>query len=909
MMSNSCPTCRTSSAAVSIGTDRVGEPPETALIVGMTDLSRVTGTSAAETKAAAATARADLTRRVVEADAAIAEARQRMKEEREALEAVYRARMAEIAETIAPLKAELAKLEEVAWTVDLYLGRDEQVDLIADGSPAPAETPITIRQCVLAADEESIALLDSGGVDFRTMDAFVDWLTADPANRDRVIPDLRGVVVVVPTRQRRDYHDSWTNVFADDKNKQAHWIIRNGERLYLLRTDPQLVVGDRLTPRVDEFESFFSVRGRDGEPRMLEPGSAEWIKAEQAADARRRHFMRVFLILQGLVDRTVCFHPLPDGGVNLLSVAAQNEGKVVIVNELDNVLGDGREPFREWQMRLNALLRPGMRVVCAFSSSAFRGMSDTRSGHDRIYPPHASYPPSGVPLLVEAVDKGMFVVRYERNDEVWRSGVEVPGKPGWVYRGLHPVKASKRASVRLLPTDTFVIPFDLATTDELNYYLNRRSERRSYLSVVPVIKAALVAKLDEQRQEAPMRQHIRDVLVVQHGGDPDVVDGELDALVQWWKLANKWSRPLVGDGPEQAKAVAAIVKEWKARRGAAASEATDAVVVAAARREIPNLLWVAHGRSSRYLAFAASGSGPWVDSYRVGADGTVTLRARWTTVHPSTLRSARTVWQSPERQSWPWYPDVSSALTGPERDVLVEATVAELAAAGTAVVVTEVPASNTFIGYARKPADGAGTGEALDDHLASVKVVWARSDGKVKHTVRTASPRWERYRHDDGQTGPWLDVPADRKRDHDHRLVWSDPVQLGIVDEVAAAVRHAVKVRREEIRRYRSVAETGVDLLRSAWLARAEATAKARFVEDFGDQSEDLWLHHLGTLRLDRAWVTPSWAYPMFERLAKAGVEVAGKSVADLAVIDAGLHTGAPVDPGDFGPLVLAPPP
>lgn len=191
----------------------------------------------------AAAARVETTRAIITAQAQIDALKKDMERQRAELEREFRERQAALTSIVAPLQAELAKIQEVAFTVDLYLGRNEEVRLIADGTPAPADTPLVIRQMVLAADEESLALVESGGVDWSKMESFVDWLVADPAHRDRIIPDERGVVVVVPSRQARDRGDALHDAVERDLNSRAHWIIRNGERLYLMVTDPALRVG------------------------------------------------------------------------------------------------------------------------------------------------------------------------------------------------------------------------------------------------------------------------------------------------------------------------------------------------------------------------------------------------------------------------------------------------------------------------------------------------------------------------------------------------------------------------------------------------------------------------------------------------------------------------------------------
>ena len=206
------------------------------------------GQDAVAMKSVVAEQRAVATRAVAELRTTMDDARAELEARRQAMEATYRAELATLQARMAPLKAQLDRFTEVAWTVDLYLGRDEQIELLCDGEPAPAGTPITIRQMVLAMDEESLVLLGDGGLDARNTGAFLDWLVADPAHRDQVIPDAKGVVVLVPSRQERNYGDAWTNVAIAEANAAAYWLIRNGQKLYLLRTDPNLYVGQRLLP-------------------------------------------------------------------------------------------------------------------------------------------------------------------------------------------------------------------------------------------------------------------------------------------------------------------------------------------------------------------------------------------------------------------------------------------------------------------------------------------------------------------------------------------------------------------------------------------------------------------------------------------------------------------------------------
>src|SRR5665648_239944 len=214
--------------------------------------------------------------------------------------------MRAMAKMLEPLMAQVQLLNEGIWTINLYLGRDEEIHTLTEGPPAPAGTPIHVRQQVLAMDEETAINAEDGGMDVRSIEQFDQWVTADPAHLHQVLPETRGVVAIMPRRKDRDYGDAWANVKLNEANKQTWWLIRNGANLYRMLTDFQ--VGARLVPGRNEFTSIFVDRWTK-EP--LQPGTDAWMKAEKAAGQRERHFMRIALILQGLVDRTAVFHPLP----------------------------------------------------------------------------------------------------------------------------------------------------------------------------------------------------------------------------------------------------------------------------------------------------------------------------------------------------------------------------------------------------------------------------------------------------------------------------------------------------------------------------------------------------------------------------------------------------------------------
>lgn len=182
------------------------------------NLPSITGESAVAARDQLRAQRTQVARAVAEQEEQLHRAKADLETRRKAMEAEFAAQRAALEAQLAPLRAEMAKMAETMWTVDLYLGRDEQLEQVRSGEPTPADVPITVRQRVLSADEESLVLVDKGGVDARSMDAFLVWIAADEANMVRVVPDERCVAAVVPSRQDRSYGDPYVSAMMAEAN-------------------------------------------------------------------------------------------------------------------------------------------------------------------------------------------------------------------------------------------------------------------------------------------------------------------------------------------------------------------------------------------------------------------------------------------------------------------------------------------------------------------------------------------------------------------------------------------------------------------------------------------------------------------------------------------------------------------
>ena len=915
------------------------------------------GADAAATREGVVRARVELERRRVELEREQESQRAELEAKRKELEAQFEKARADLAARMAPLKEQLEQMQEVLWTVDLYLGRDETLQLIRDGRPAPAGTPITLRQKVLVMAEESLIMMGgkNTGVTSDNIPEFIDWLCADDEHLDRVLPEQKGVVVLIPTRVASDAANPFEKASRDSANKESFWLLRNGQKLYLLTVDSNLRIRDRVLPRRREFvdvfdQGLFGFGRRYGEP--VRPGSEEWFELEKIADARRRHYMRIMLVLQGLVDRTPVWHPLPEGGASFMSLRDQDAGKIVLIqDDEDSIqLGEAGETFAQWQRRLNAQLRPGLRIIGNWRTQGFRdlyvpGEQWRRGYHPRPHPATVEdYPEANVPHLIEGRRDGGLVIRYQRTSPVYKRNVPVPDQPGYVYLGEHAVDAKQRASCVVMPTDSWVLPFDLVTVAELERYLYSRTERsKHFLSMVPTVRAALEAKQAEAAQEHDFRDLLGRLLVME-GADVDQADQLVDELVHWWKLAHTWTKPLNGDGPHEKKAAEQILTEYRARQHAQKDGAEERIL--AAGRGIPGVIAVARNRQGHWHAYVPSPGahepGIYLDVIRIRRNGTLGTPKTWQTLAQRTASALHVAWSTDEWGDWRFGANPRHHLTEPVRAALIEQ--ARSRAAGSPLAVTEFhdPARPEQRGVfvcswtlEGAPSPAAAPTIAVRDpfswHHRSAKAVTAQgwrvqvdADGTPKlagngftglgHRVPADfshySGGWE-----GGDTPWWPDderVPSEPRP----RLVWSDEELLEELADYTSRCAAAAREEEQQRRALEAEAQQYVPGVLAKIRARQVAAVRARFEDDYGRDADDLWDAHLKSLNLPQP-LHQREVWGLVAIALQHGEPVAGRTLQDLADNARRHSNNAPgewhpnsggVRPGEYGDILVEAP-
>lgn len=155
------------------------------------------------------------------------------------------------AETL-PLEAQCGKLEHIIESVEdrifnvkIYAGLAEEVIQLKEGEPADFNAVLHVFENRLYMDEECLIGYDRGGMDFSNLAGFNRWIRK-PENIERFLPYDRCLVTFRVRRNRKDY---WIPRHIGDliniqnkhrDNEETFIYIRNGENLYLIRSELDL---------------------------------------------------------------------------------------------------------------------------------------------------------------------------------------------------------------------------------------------------------------------------------------------------------------------------------------------------------------------------------------------------------------------------------------------------------------------------------------------------------------------------------------------------------------------------------------------------------------------------------------------------------------------------------------------
>jgi len=497
-------------------------------------------------------------------------------------------------------KKKIHKIMRVITTIELYLGIDEELFQIQEGEKAPKETPITFRQAVLYMDEE-IGHWQGGGLDFTNIDWFDEWLVEND-NYKKIFPEEKGLVVFRPRRYDKDYGDDIIyNKQMNDENKyRTYLLIRNGECLYRVYTE-NIVILPRLFPKRTELQKLME--------ELQKVGMSSWDeeKKKDSFDDLLHQYKKRAILMQGLIDRTEVFHPLPvEEKINLFDME-NLEGKVQFIYDDEASLPSGRLSFWDWHEKINSKIGKGSRVlVTGFNkrnediasriyyycneynlpTSPSIGVYEVeeylqkesvdmkRSEFDRL---KKVWDENGIEYEILQTHKDQYNINWQENyrdsniTPIYEDGLRVRSTfthltilynpKDTVYGGwttYDPHERKKRIRLRIFPYDKFVLNYDQISLDDIEFYLTSRVDRPNYLEMMPLLEDMKKKRLEELENEKQFTKLVFGQVYKKFKGESEeYINTEIWKAIDWWKFKNMWKRPIDKD---DSKALRMITK-------------------------------------------------------------------------------------------------------------------------------------------------------------------------------------------------------------------------------------------------------------------------------------------------------------------------------------------------------------
>jgi hypothetical protein len=397
------------------------------------------------------------------------------------------AKLAPMTEMISQMNKQIKRIDYVIQTIEIYAGIKEDVIQLRKGVPADEETPVVFRQAVIYMDEE--LALDFEDFEWTKEKHFDEWLVKDD-NWKHLLPDEKSMIAIKPRRTDYKYskgtswEDAIYNFCMNQRNKRTIFIIRNGENIYKIESE-NIALQDKMFPGKTEYASLLEKEKTDHwESRKDEDN-------KQTAIFRRR-FTQVAFLMQGLLERSDVFSP-HKVTQSLINSNGFNDEHIKLLYELDNVLSDGRDNYTQWHDKLVENLQEGQRVIvvgCPFDADDFiRYYEKNRE---------PALPDPGIYTLIEIPEK------YKSS---WRPSAKfmiqyLPGDTVFDAQKFEFVKRTKRVSIIISPYSLNVLPYDIVSEEDIDYYLHSRLHRSKYYEFVKVMKSFKKLLEQERQKEA-----------------------------------------------------------------------------------------------------------------------------------------------------------------------------------------------------------------------------------------------------------------------------------------------------------------------------------------------------------------------------------------------------------------------
>jgi hypothetical protein len=502
---------------------------------------------------------------------------------------------------LAIFQKQIKKIYKVIQTIELYLGISEELVQIQEGMPASADEPISFRQAILFMDEE-VAVWENGGLDFSNIEAFENWLITDK-NYEKCLPEQKGMVVFKPRRLYKKYSDDRiTDAIMNAWNRQTYFLIRNGENVYRINSD-NIAISKRLFPQREELISMLNTVDEEKYESNKE-------KAKEKFDDVFDQYRCMAFLMQGLIDRTEIFNPLPFK-INIFNLEeAQDAVQFIYDDEL--ALPSGKLPFWEWHAAINKQIKEGSRILHTGYYGGSSGYVSRSDYADRLVKEYGKYSVPPLPtqdiyevhlrystqtkelphyeierLTALGLVNQVYPQRLERfcegygthfsnikpeegyeiktfvghNNNIYVEGYRCNYQKEELYIKYNPkdpvshgwddYKSRKRKnnlSWMIYRDDDFILNYDHISIEDIDFYIHSRTDRKSYHSLMPLLKTIKAKLLAEMENEKNFIKFLVGRIMSKLPNVSELnAEQFVDELIVWWKFKTKQKRPISKD--------------------------------------------------------------------------------------------------------------------------------------------------------------------------------------------------------------------------------------------------------------------------------------------------------------------------------------------------------------------------
>jgi len=459
----------------------------------------------------------------------------------------------EMQEVVRAMQTELKHRMEQIWLIELFLGSKEEVVVLAEGQPAPASTPITVRQQVLCMDEE-MAVHDwfnnpelIGKFDCCDLEEFDSWLTSDPEHLAQIFPHPKGIVGLRVRRSTKDrpnlmgIEHIFQKMALEEADSMTYLLVRNGENLYRLWIDVQLF------PRL--FASEADVKA------TVE--KHQWASDDRRANKRMKQYIAGLMAIQGLIERSHLLYPLPKPKLSVFSPEDDQHFSLIRDDEGRNLLTDGEDDLAHmswgsYEKWLRAQVAEGVRVQWTKPSY---DKDDGLKERTWINTLRAWPRPDEIYTIDKIIDEKWgprHSFLYLPDEELW-----VKGHCDWRGRWESGYEKPRTRKVRFYAYSDEILPVDFMSWRVLEHLIRDRNQRAEYGRFFTKAFHWWKAKKEESERERPFVDLVLKQCGVGLGNE--VARARCERLVRWWKLKTKHHRDI---GVDEAKALRMITKAF-----------------------------------------------------------------------------------------------------------------------------------------------------------------------------------------------------------------------------------------------------------------------------------------------------------------------------------------------------------